>query len=140
MNQSLMHLRTSARRRRFISLDAPVLGIAPIVIRDVSPSPEGLVQISEVHRKLVETAARLPLPLRETFHLCAISGLSIEETAQALGITVPATKTRLFRARSFMRSELKNMREKANSTGRPKTLACSLASANRVPEDRAKAA
>ena len=73
---------------------------------------------------LVETTARLPRPLRETFTLCAISGLSIAETAKALGLTVPATKTRLFRARSFMRSALRNMREKANGTVGPRTAAC----------------
>jgi RNA polymerase sigma-70 factor (ECF subfamily) len=138
INQSLTHLRGSARRRHFISLDASGSGIAPVVVRDVAPSPEDLVRSAEMDRKLVETASRLPKPQREAFHLCAISGLSIAETAKLLGITVPATKTRLFRARSFMRSELKNMREKTNRTRRPKTLVCSLASPTRAPEDRPK--
>jgi RNA polymerase sigma-70 factor (ECF subfamily) len=138
MNQSLTHVRASARRKHFISLDASVSGIAPVFVRDVAPSPEDLVHSAEIRRKLVETAARLPQPLGKAFHLCAISGLSVAETAKALGITVPATKTRLFRARSFMRSELKNMRQKTNRTCRPETLVCSLASPNPAPEDRAR--
>jgi len=85
------------------------------------------MQRAEVRKLLVETAARLPRTLRETFRLCAISGLSIKETAKVLGLTVPATKTHLFRARSFMRSALKNMRHNANGTVRPRTYACSPA-------------
>jgi DNA-directed RNA polymerase specialized sigma24 family protein len=78
-------------------------------------------------KTLGETTARLPRPLRETFSLCAISGLSIAETAKALGLTVPATKTRLFRARSFMRTALKNMRDNANGAVGRSMVACSPA-------------
>src|ERR1700680_4580614 len=95
-------------------LDDSVSGLTPVVVRDMAPTPEGLVQSGEMCKTLDETTARLPRPLRETFTLCAISGLSIAETAKALGLTVPATKTRLFRARSFMRSALKNLRDNPN--------------------------
>ena len=63
--------------------------------------------MAEIREALTELTARLPKPLRDAFTLCSISGLSIRDTAKALGLTVQATKTRLFRARSLMRSELK---------------------------------
>ncbi len=124
VNQCLMRVRNSTRTRHFISLDDSVSGLGPIVVRDMAPTPEDLMQRAEVREMLVETAARLPRRLRETFRLCAISGLSIAETAKALGLTVPATKTHLFRARSFMRSALKNMRDHRNGTVGPRTVAC----------------
>ena len=138
INQSIMHVRRSARRKGFISLDDSDFGTAPVEVPDVAPSPEDLVHTSEVRRKVFETVARLPESLRETFELCAITGLSIAEAASALGISVSATKTRLFRARSFMRSELESLRENTNRMRGPKTLVCSLASVTRAPEDGMK--
>jgi AraC-like DNA-binding protein len=83
------------------------------------------MQSREMRKTLGETTARLPRPLRETFSMCAISGLSISETAKALGLTVPATKTRLFRARSVMKTALKNMRDNANGAVGRSMVACS---------------
>jgi RNA polymerase sigma-70 factor (ECF subfamily) len=125
MNQCLMHVRNSARLRHFVSLDDSVSGLGPVLVRDAAPTPEDLMQSREMRKTLVETVARLPRPLRDTFTLYAISGLSIAETAKALGLTVPATKTRLFRARSFMRSALKNVRENANEAVGRRMVACS---------------
>jgi RNA polymerase sigma-70 factor, ECF subfamily len=125
VNHCLMHLRKSARWRRFVNLDDCDSGSAPVVVRDMKPTPEDLMQNREMCRMLGETTARLPLPLRETFTLFVISGLSIAETAKELSLTVPATKTRLFRARSFMRSALKNnMPAKAKGTAGLRMAAC----------------
>lgn len=124
VNQCLMHVRNSARPRHFVSLDDSISGFGPVVLRDMAPTPEDLMQNAEVRKMLVEAIATLPRRLRETFILRAVSGLSIVETAQALGLTLPATKTRLFRARSLMRSALRNTREKANGTLGPRTAAC----------------
>ncbi len=71
---------------------------------------------AEIRQKVNDTAGRLPRPLREVFVLSVISGLSIAETAKALGLTVPATKTRIFRARSFMRFQLRDMRGKTDAS------------------------
>lgn len=107
VNQCLMRLRTSVHRR-YVSLDS-FPGLGPAMVMDRAPTPEALAQRAELRETLVDTSARLPRPLREAFTLCVISGLSIAETAKALGLTVPATKTRIFRARALMRSELKHM-------------------------------
>jgi hypothetical protein len=90
-------------------------------------SSAAIMQSAEIRTTLVKTVARLPQPLRETFTLCAISGLSIAETAKALGLTVPVTKTRLFRARSFMRFALKTMRDNANDAVERRMVAYSSA-------------
>jgi RNA polymerase sigma-70 factor (ECF subfamily) len=127
INHCLMQISNSAHRRRFISLDDSVSGLAPVVVRNMAPTPEDLMQSREMRKTLGETTARLPRRLRETFSLCAISGLSIAETAKALGLTVPATKTRLFRARSFMKTALKNMRDSANGAVGRSMVACSPA-------------
>jgi RNA polymerase sigma-70 factor (ECF subfamily) len=43
---------------------------------------------------------------RVVFVLSDVEGLSNEETAQILGLTVPAVKSRLHRARLYLREQL----------------------------------
>ena len=50
--------------------------------------------------------SRLPDPQSEILSLFYIDGLSLQETASVLGITVGAVQQRLFRARGAMRREL----------------------------------
>ena len=127
INHCLMHVRSSARRRHFLSLDDSGSGLGPVLVRDMAPSPEDVMQSAEVRQTLVGTVAKLPRPLRDALTLYAISGLSIAETAETLGLTASATRSRLFRARSIMRSELKHMRAKANVTVMRKPVVCSPA-------------
>jgi RNA polymerase sigma-70 factor, ECF subfamily len=108
MNQCLMHIRDSVRHRRCVSLEHCTARAVPVV--DRRPTPEDLARGAEVEKTLIDTARKLPQPLRDTFILNAFSDLPVAEIATALGITVAAAKTRLFRARSFMRSELKHIR------------------------------
>ena len=112
-NQCLVHLRRSSLQR-CVSLDHSLPGSAPPVVVDQAPSPEQLVRSAEIHQKIIDTVGRLPRHLRDVFVLSKISGLSIAETAKALGLTIPATKTRIFRARSFMRFQLRDMRGKTD--------------------------
>lgn len=70
------------------------------------PSPEQLYGRQEL-RRLVETAvAALPEPYRAVLVLRDLEGLSAEDTAAALGLTVPAVKSRLHRARLVLREYL----------------------------------
>ena len=114
-NQCLVHLRKSSRRR-WVSLDQSLPGSAPPTIIDKAPTPEDLAVSADILRKVLDTAGRLPRRLRDVFVLSAIGGLSMAETAEALGLTLPATKTRMFRARSVIRSELRDIRGKADKT------------------------
>src|ERR1700730_6061265 len=44
VNQCLMHVRNSARPRHFISLDDSDSGLGPVLVRDMAPTPEDLMQ------------------------------------------------------------------------------------------------
>jgi RNA polymerase sigma-70 factor (ECF subfamily) len=68
--------------------------------------PEKLYGKQEV-RMIVEDAIRsLPPIYRETFVLKDVEGLRAEEAAEILGLTLPAIKSRLLRARLLMREAL----------------------------------
>lgn len=68
--------------------------------------PEKLFGKHEV-RMMVEDAIRaLPPIYRETFVLRDVEGLRAEEAAEILGLTLPAIKSRLLRARLLMREAL----------------------------------
>jgi len=55
---------------------------------------------------LSSTIADLDPPFRIVFQLRDIEELSTEETAEALGLSVPAVKSRLLRARLKLRQKL----------------------------------
>ena len=104
------------RKRRglaFISLEAvtePAEEFGPIphpeFIADWRWSPEQLVEQHETRRLLEEALARLDEKHRLVFLLRDVAGLSIRETAAALGLSEANTKVRLLRARLQLREEL----------------------------------
>jgi RNA polymerase sigma factor (sigma-70 family) len=59
---------------------------------------------------LANTIKRLPLRHQSIINQYHVQERSLEEIAQALGITVSAAKSRLMRARLTMRSSLETMR------------------------------
>jgi len=69
-------------------------------------NPEELYGKQEIHRIVEDAVESLPDIYREAFVLRDVEGLSAEEAAEALGITVPALKSRLLRARLMMRETL----------------------------------
>ncbi len=105
MNQCLGLLRKPDRHCITLTLDLSGSHNGQPLIAADSLTPEKLVLKAEISRAVAEAAASLPKPLRDVFTRCS-SGVSIRETATALGLTVPATKTRLFRARSLLRRKL----------------------------------
>jgi RNA polymerase sigma-70 factor, ECF subfamily len=66
---------------------------------------ESLVR-KEIREKLAEALVSLGEIYREVFVLRDMQHLSIEETAQALGISTASVKTRLLRARLMLRDLL----------------------------------
>jgi RNA polymerase sigma-70 factor (ECF subfamily) len=63
-NQSLTHVRSSVRRKHFISLDDSGSEAGPVMVRDMAPTPEDLIQTAEVRKTLADAAANLPRPPR----------------------------------------------------------------------------
>ncbi|MBU6411366.1 MAG: sigma-70 family RNA polymerase sigma factor [Verrucomicrobiota bacterium] len=78
----------------------------PEFIADWRQSPEQLVQSREIQRLLDGALARLDEKHRLVFLLRDVEGLSVKETAEALGLTEANTKVRLLRARLQLREQL----------------------------------
>jgi RNA polymerase sigma-70 factor (ECF subfamily) len=78
----------------------------PREVADWSPNPEQLYNQAELRDILGKTIQGLPPSFRTVFVLRDVEGLSTEETAQALELSVPAVKSRLLRARLQLRERL----------------------------------
>ncbi|HTX20354.1 MAG TPA: sigma-70 family RNA polymerase sigma factor [Candidatus Aquilonibacter sp.] len=78
----------------------------PEYIADWRQSPEELVHKNEIHRLLDEALAKLDEKHRLIFLLRDVEGLSIQETAGALGLSEANVKVRLLRARLQLREHL----------------------------------
>ena len=106
-NESLMRLRK--RRPNQFSLDEPVEGdtdLMPRELEDWGPSPEQGYAQAELQGILAEVIDRLEPEFRIVLVLRDLEELSTQETAEALGISVPAVKSRLLRARLKLREKL----------------------------------
>ena len=68
--------------------------------------PSEALERKEVRQKLADALASLDRKYREVFVLRDMEQLNIQETAEALGISVASVKTRLLRARLMLRDLL----------------------------------
>src|SRR5512142_3295959 len=108
VNEALMKLR-KRRPERFVSLDEDVKteeDSMPREVADWSPNPEQQYSQAELRDILGKTIQGLPPSFRTVFVLRDVEGLSTEETAEALGLSIPAVKSRLLRARLQLRERL----------------------------------
>ena len=107
VNQCLMFLRTN-RRARFLRLDAGIPGYqsGSIDLPSWRLDPEGELGRRQVEEVLACEIRRIPALLRNVVRLRDVDELPIEEVADRLGITVPAAKSRLLRARLELRQRL----------------------------------
>lgn len=100
VNESLMKVRKQ-RYTREVPIESD--SHEEIEIVDWSPNPEQLYRTSELRNILRSQLQELAPSLRVAFILRDIEGLSSEEAAHALEITVDALKARLWRARLKLR-------------------------------------
>jgi RNA polymerase sigma-70 factor (ECF subfamily) len=108
VNESLMRLR-KRRTGRMVSIDEDVEteeGSMPRDLAEWRPDPEVMYERTELADILRKTIQGLPPSFRIVFVLRDVDGLSTEETAEALGLSVPAVKSRLLRARLQLRERL----------------------------------
>jgi RNA polymerase sigma-70 factor (ECF subfamily) len=121
VNEALMKLRRR-RPERTISLDEEVKtedDSVPREVADWSPNPEQQYTQAELRDILDRTIHGLPATFRTVFVLRDVEGLSTEETAEALELSVPAVKSRLLRARLQLRERLNKYfqkRERSNGS------------------------
>lgn len=107
INQALMKLRR--RRPNVISLDEALQtddATLPREVVDWGPSPEQHYSQQELRQILEGALAGLKPDQRAVFHLRDVEEFSIQETAQALGISISSVKSRLLRARLALREKL----------------------------------
>lgn len=108
VNQCLMRLR-QLRRSRMVYLDDVLEnedGQTRMELPDVSASPERVHGQGEVLAVIEQEMQRMPALLRKVFELREVDELSMGEVACELGISVPAAKSRLLRARQELRRKL----------------------------------
>lgn len=107
-NEALMILRR--QRPNIFSIDEPIETDEgenePVQIIDWCCVPEKELLSQEVRKNLDRAVDRLPHNLRVVFLLRDIEGLSTQETAEVLGLSETAVKTRLSRARMRLRQDL----------------------------------
>jgi len=115
VNSSLMLLRARSRRPE-VAID----DLEPTEISDTlgqggqqpgasdnwSKRPDEEAQSAELRRQIVIAVGSLPEVVRSTFLLRHVDEMSTEDAAGRLGISIPATKTRLHRARKVLRQSL----------------------------------
>lgn len=108
MNESLMNLRRRKPAGSTVEIDAEKDNEegAEIEIIDWASQPEAELLNSEGKQQLDLAITRLPESMRSVFTLRDLQGLSIEETASVLGISIANVKTRLLRARLKLRQDL----------------------------------
>jgi len=108
VNESLMKLR-KRKSDRTVPLDEPLDTGEDTVVREIAvwdENPEQKYSREELGSILDEAVESLRPVFRTVFVLRDIEELSTEETAEALGISVPAVKSRLLRARLQLREKL----------------------------------
>lgn len=114
INSTRMAMRNS-RRHRYASLDdQDPKGGAPAMsqmISDYRPGPEELCRRWELAERAIQLSRDLSPTLRKTFELRDVHGLSVEETAQVMGIKDSTVKTRTKRARAALRRGLERRHE-----------------------------
>jgi RNA polymerase sigma-70 factor (ECF subfamily) len=116
VNEALMRLRRR-RPERMVSLDEDVKtedDSVPREVADWSPNPEQQYSQAELKEILTRTIQGLPPSFRTVFVLRDVEGLSTEEAAEALDLSIPAVKSRLLRARLQLRERLSRYFQKRN--------------------------
>src|SRR3954451_4279720 len=108
VNEALMKLR-KRKSDRTVSLDEPQDTGEDLVTREIAvwdDDPEKKYSREELAEILDEAVQSLKPSFRTVFVLRDIEELSTEDTSQALGISIPAVKSRLLRARLQLREKL----------------------------------
>jgi RNA polymerase sigma-70 factor (ECF subfamily) len=109
---TLNEARSRLRRQTIVrmeALDDPAEDggvVSPALLRDWREIPSEAVERQEIREMLQGAISGLPTIYRQVFQLRDVEELSVKETADALGISVPSVKVRLHRARMMLQKQL----------------------------------
>jgi len=104
-NHCLM-LARSQKKYDYVTIENEDGLIEDKIIADWKFSPEKLAESTELRKMLDVAIEKLPPDYRIVFMLRDVEGLSTNETSEIVNLSVPAIKSRLHRARAFLRNEL----------------------------------
>jgi RNA polymerase sigma-70 factor (ECF subfamily) len=112
-NEAIDRVRARDSRRSHVAIEADLGGQSEKVETNVAhdplqslTDPQALAANADLGRLLERAIQRLPEQFRSAFVLREVEGLSVEETAEYLGIPSATVKTRDHRARNLLRSYL----------------------------------
>tara|TARA_Y100001960_G_C14476861_1_gene729799 strand:+ start:133 stop:762 length:630 start_codon:yes stop_codon:yes gene_type:complete len=119
VNASYMRLR-SKKKEPNVSIDELMpsfnsAGFQQEKIQDWSENTESLIFTKETRDVIDKAVNLLPEKEKVVFILRDVEGLSSEKAGEILDLTVPAVKSRLHRARLFLRKKLSNYFEEFSS-------------------------
>jgi RNA polymerase sigma-70 factor (ECF subfamily) len=108
INEALGRLRKRRRAVEISMSDDPVLEakVIQFPLKANNDDPERTMAQRQILQFVERATDNLPDVYRTVFVARVIEGLSIEETAELLGIKPETVKTRLFRARNLVRRQL----------------------------------
>ena len=121
---TLNEARSRLRRKALVPMDSidasqdEEHAVSPALLRDWREIPSEALERNEVRLLLQEAIACLPDSYRQVFLLRDVEELNVNETAEALNISVPNVKVRLHRARMMLQKQLAPQLKTA--TGAPK--------------------
>jgi len=104
-NQCLMRIR-EARQSQFVYLDETSESNVRLELVGQTPSPEDQLGDHQVEDLLRKEISRIPPLLRNVMLLRDVQQLPMSAVAERLGLSIPAAKSRLMRARVELRSRL----------------------------------
>lgn len=114
VNEALMRMRRG-KNRVTVSLDQELETSDGAIQRELpaeTESPEESLSRTELRESLTQAIESLSEIYRPVFVLRDVEGLSTEETAEMLNISLPAVKSRLLRARLQLRQKLRRFLKK----------------------------
>lgn len=119
LNATYMKLR-SKKKDQSISLDELLpsfngSGFQQEKLQDWSETTESLLFSNETKEVIQKAVDQLPEKEKVVFLLRDVEGLSTEKVSEILDLTVPAVKSRLHRARLFLRKKLSSYFEEYNT-------------------------
>ncbi|MBS1904430.1 MAG: sigma-70 family RNA polymerase sigma factor [Bacteroidetes bacterium] len=108
-NNCLMRRRSDSTRRQELSLDDPLIEAetSSLASDAETVSPMHALLEGELKEVFDNAILKLPVDYRIVFVMRDLEDMPAAEVSKALGISVAAVKSRLFRAREFLRKQLR---------------------------------
>jgi RNA polymerase sigma-70 factor (ECF subfamily) len=107
LNECLARQRRAARRNNVVSIVSWACSMEPVAeVADAAERPDEAIARAQMRSVLERRVGELPETFRVVFMMRSVEELSVEETAQSLGISEETVRSRHFRAKGMLRESL----------------------------------